>query len=353
VRLAKNVHAISRLVFILSLVIAFLIGALLSYIFTMGFYAPNEFNLPSKASLTIERVQFFSQSTDFFNVTVLNPSYSPSDATVEQIKVATNDGIIHLANSTLPALPQVVASGKTQTFKSFWNWANYTGQTVDVILIIDQGSGPAVEAETGFMNLTITSIAFEPSVTVTRFNVTVASMSSPISVDINRILINGQAYNTTPTLPYMLKSNGSSTFTLYRNWTDVQGKPVSIAVQTEQGYAAYKTAIAPQVTLNVSNIRFYNTTATDFFFNVTVRNSAYPSARVNISLLTVYAEGQNITITDVAPSLSPSLDLEPLTPLVLQCRWDWTAYKNENATITIYTVQGFKASAETTVNYSS
>jgi len=346
VQLAQNVKGISKLAMILLLIIFFLLGAVFSYIWTMGFYAPQEFKLPSQTNLTIEDVQFYAENATVFDVTVLNPSYSPSDAKIERIKVSTNDGKVYLITSASPTLPLTLAPGETQTIKGFWDWGNYTGQTVEVSVIIAEGSWPSVQAETAFMNLTVTSVNFEPSVTVTRFNVTVESMRSPISVDISKIFVNGaEVVNVTPTLPYTLNPNASITFTLHRDWTDLQNKTVSVAVQTKQGYVAYKTVSAPQVKLNVSNIAFFNTTATSFYFNVTIQNSATPSAKLDINLITVHVEGQNITISGVFPSLSPPLTLEPNASVLLMCPWNWNDYQGKNVTVTVYTVQGFKASS--------
>jgi len=350
VKLARNPKGISRLATMLLLIVFFLLGAVFSYIWTMGFYAPNEFKLPSQTSVTIEDVKFFAEDATFFNVTVLNPSYSRSDAMVDRIQVSTSDGKVHSVASTLPELRLSLAPGTLQTIKSFWNWGNYTGQTVDVFVLIVGGSGPAVEARTPFMNLAVTNVIFEPSVTSTSFNITVASALSPVSVDIDEIVVNGAGVaNVTPTLPYQLNPNASVSFTLYRDWTDLQNKTVSVTVRTKQGYVAYKSVTSPRVILNVSDIVFFNTTATSFYFNLTIQNSAESAARVDINKITVFVEGQNITIGDgdVVPALPQTL--EPNSAVQLTCTWDWSPFKGKNATITVDTVQGFKASKEATV----
>lgn len=77
-RLIHDIKGISKLVLILLRLIDFVLGALLSYIWTMGGYAPPEFHLPSQANVTIEKVELDVQNARFFNVTALNPSYSPS-----------------------------------------------------------------------------------------------------------------------------------------------------------------------------------------------------------------------------------------------------------------------------------
>lgn len=348
-KLAQDFKGISRLLMLILLIVFFLLGTILSYIWTMGFYAPSEYNLPSETSVTIENVQFPPEDATFFNVTLLNPSYSSSDAVVDRVKVSTSDGNVHSITSTSPALPLTLAPGKSETIQSFWNWTRYVDQTVDVYVLIVGGSGPAIQTRTPFMNLTVASVIFEPSVTSTRFNVTVQSMRSPVSVDITNIAVNGVAVtDVTPTLPFQLNPNASGTFTLHRDWTDLQNKTVSVVVQTAQGYEAFKTVTGPLVKLNLSNIQFFNTTATAFYFNVTIQNSAVPPAGVNINLVTVNVEGQNITIGTVTPSLPQAL--QPDSTLLITCTWDWSQFKGKNATVTIYTTQGFKSSStETTI----
>jgi hypothetical protein len=172
-------------------------------------------------------------------------------------------------------------------------------------------------------------------------------MGSPISVDINNITVNGEAVtDITPILPYKLNPNSSATFTLHRDWTDLQNTTVSVVVQTIQGYEALKTLMSPLVELNVSNIQF-NATATAFYFNVTFRSSAVPPARVDINLVTLYVEGQNITIETVTPNLPQALPSD--STLLLTCTWDWSQFKDKSAIVIIYTTQGFESSSETTI----
>jgi len=351
VKLAQNLKGISKLVVLLLLIVFFLLGATLSYVWTMGFYAPSEYKNPSQPSVAVENVHFPPEDATFFNVTLLNPSYSPSNAVIDKIKVSTNDGKVYSITSTSPALPLTLSPGKSQTIQSFWNWTRYIDQTVDVYVLIVGGSGPAIQAKTPFMNLTVANVIFEPSVTSSRFNVTVQSMGSPVSVDINKISVNGVAVtitSITPTLPYQLNPNVSVTFTLHRDWTDLQNKTVSVAVQTRQGFAAYMDATAPQVKLNVSVTDFFNTTETAFFFNVTVQNSAVPPARVDINSITVQVVGQNITTVEVVNLVLPQ-PFEPNSSLVFKCKWNWNAFKDKNVTVTVYTTQGFTGSTETKV----
>jgi len=351
VRLAKKVMGISKLVIILLLLISFLLGATLSYIWTMGFYAPSEFNIPSQTNLTIENVQFYPGDATFFNVTVLNPSYSPSTATVQQIKVETENGLLHAIVSTDPPLPKDLARGESQTFKNVWNWGDYANQKIKVMVVITEGSGATFETNAAFMNLTIAQVSFEPAVTVTRFNVTVGSMNSPISLDINKILVNGTEVGIMPpqTLPFTINPNASVTFTLNRNWKDLQGKAVTVEVNTAQGYRARKTVSAPPpVVLTFENVVFNNATSTQHF-NITVHNDASSPAPINITDVTVSVQGTTVPITNI--TRIPSGPLQPNSSVLLVVYWDWSEFQGTSVkvAINVNTSQGFVATTEASI----
>ena len=244
-RLIHVVKGISKLILILLLLGSFIVGALLSYIWTMGGYAPSELHLPSQANVTIESVDFYAENATFFNVTLLNPSYSPSAIAIEQILVATNDGLLHKVTNALPSLPSTLNTSDSQTFKAYWNWANYTGQTVNVIAFVAEGSGPTLQKRTPLMNLTIASVNFDPAISATNFTVTVQSMGSQTFMNITRMTLNGEDIAVSPLLPYTLDVNASATFTLTRAWSDLQDENATVNVETLQGFTAHKSQIVP------------------------------------------------------------------------------------------------------------
>jgi hypothetical protein len=145
--LLKEIIGISKPILTILLLVFFVLGAIVSYGWTMGFYASSEFQLPDKTSVTIENVQFTQENATFFNVTLLNPSYSRSKATIQEIQVETEDGLLHSIVSTFPQLPYELAKGEFKTFTSFWNWSDYTKQSARIIVFISEGSGAIVEAQ--------------------------------------------------------------------------------------------------------------------------------------------------------------------------------------------------------------
>jgi hypothetical protein len=344
-----DAKGVSKLILILLLLVAFIIGALLSYIWTLGYYGPWETRLPSKSNITIENVEFDAADATAFNVTVLNPSYSPSNVKIEQFLISTISGVLISATATIPSLPYELTPGSYQAFKVHLNWGNYTGQTINVIALVSDGSGATSQVKApSFGNLTIVSVDFYPELTVNSFNVTVASIQSEAPVDITTIKVNGAEVTTVaPPLPYRLEPDASVTFKLEHNWNDSQGKVVSVELNTRQGYVVHTSATAPSVVLAITSLVF-NATDTSHF-NVTVHNDVASAAKVDITQITVQVLGEAVTITAVSPALPQSL--QPGADILLTCSWDWSSYQGQNATatVTVQTTQGFVVSGEATI----
>jgi len=91
-KFTQNIKAISKLSLIILLLISFVIGAFLSYLWVMGYVTELGIRVPEKTTVAITNVSFTPQNTSFFNVTLLNPSYSPSEANIIGIVPLTGDG---------------------------------------------------------------------------------------------------------------------------------------------------------------------------------------------------------------------------------------------------------------------
>ncbi len=250
-RLILGLRGISKLILIIILLFSFIVGATLSYIWTMGYYAPSEFQLPKKANVTIENVAFSAQDTTFFNVTILNPSYSKSEAEVNQIVALTNDGIEHEVETQ--ELPYSLAIGNSHKFRGIWNWANYTGQAIRVIAFITEGSGSNIQTKIpSYVKLTVEAY-FNSSISIQHFNVTIQNAeASTTYVNITELTINGETIPTenitvgseSTSFPYSLNTSESILFTCSWNWTAYQDESVTVAVKTLQGYMAKHTVVA-------------------------------------------------------------------------------------------------------------
>ncbi|MFQ6087061.1 MAG: hypothetical protein ACE5OV_03465, partial [Candidatus Bathyarchaeia archaeon] len=145
-----------------------------------------------------------------------------------------------------PNLPFSLEVGDSETFRGLWNWANYTGQTIKVILFVAEGSGSTAQVRLPYVGL-IVEAHFDSSISLQHFNVTVRNdETSATYVNITKLTINRETIpsksikvNGKPvSFPYSLNSSQSVMFTCAWNWTNYQGKSVTVAVWTLQGYMA-------------------------------------------------------------------------------------------------------------------
>lgn len=359
-RLIQNTRGVSKLILVLLLVISFLIGALLSYIYIMGFYASSEFKLPGGSIITIENVEFSEQDTSFFNVTVLNPSYSPASANIVRIAArTTDDNKVHEISDASPMLPHLLKSGVSQTFRCSWNWANYTDirlpytdAPVEIFVFLEDKKGAVFEVRKPYVILLISEVRFNSTVSVNYFNITVENLNSSatyvnitsISVDVANIT----SGMVTPSLPYGLApGDPPAMFQILWNWTDYQGESVTVGVHTLQGYIHHRTTHLPSpVNLTITDVAF-NASDTNHF-NITVTNAESSPTYVDIAEISVSINNESsFNITDW--TAFPSSRLEQNSSVLLFCTWNWDTFRGKNLIVIVLTRQGFLVSKFITI----
>jgi len=365
-RLIQCRIGVSRVIVILLLLLSFIFGALFSYVYTLGFYAPKEFELPGKSTITIQDVEFSPQDTSYFNVTVLNPSYSPSSVGITRIEARTTDNNqIHEINQTEPSIPFTLARGESRTFRASWNWANYTGvrlpltdRPVEIrVFIQDENgliTGAIFETRKPRVVLLIQTVEFNSSISVTQFNMSVKNFqTSDTYVNVTSVSVT-IANNTItpseviPSLPYGLApGDPPANLTVVWNWRDYQGAIITLGAHTEQGYFHQETVhLPPLMNITISDLAF-NATDTNHF-NITATNSATSPGYVDISRITVSTGG--LPAINISEWIAyPSSRLEKNSSLVLVCTWDWSANRGQTVVVTVYTSQGFTVAKESQI----
>jgi len=345
-RATRDLRAVSRLTLLLLFLVAMVLGALISYMFVIGYYVSIGFQVPTGTSVTIAGATFPAQNATMFNVSLLNPSYSPSNATVKQIAVVTGDNAFHEVSDVDPPLPHKIKPSESRNFTCSWDWSNHTNENLKVIVFIDeeQGSGAAFQVKTPLMNLTIMEVQFNATISTLHFNLTVQNSElSATYVNVTTITVTTDSLMTmrdeTPPLPRTLNPNSSVTFQCPWNWTDYRSKNVTIGVRTSQGYRAHFTTVTPhRIILNITDILF-NLTDTAHF-NVTVKSDPRTSIPVTITGMNVtLGNGSVVGVTQLTPALPYSL--QPNASVTFLCSWNWTTYQGQNVTITVYTQQGY------------
>lgn len=342
----RKTRAVSTILFILLLLCAAIIGALVSYVWVIASY----YNVPNSTTLSIESAVFPVTNFTYFNLTILNPSYSPSDVNITGFRVTVID-----TNTTFDvnvteypgSLPYVLQKGVLQTFRCISNWSNMTGENVSIRSlptdILTAGNMFTVPP----ISLNLTPV-FDASQTVGYFNLTVQNPPESANLTISEIDLAGeQLLSVTPSLPYVLQNNGSITFICNQNWEDMRYQNETLKVQTAEGYVtSYTTNALSGAFLQISDVKFdYSDTS---YFNLTISSTASSTAYPTLSSVNLTWANQTSSLFTI-PQLNFTIPIEvsPNQSLTLRCLWNWNAIRNENITINAYTEQNFTISAET------
>lgn len=314
-RLIRNRGGISKLSLTMLLVVAGIIGALISYMFVMGYYMSIGFRVPEETDIEIVGASFPTQSATVFNISILNPSYSPSNATVNQVQVITGD-TVHSAEILQPS-SRKIKPGELKNFTCKWDWSDDTGEEVIILAFIAEGSGEAFKITTPVMGITITETYFNAAET-TKFNVTVKNSEfSVLDANITAIGVTPEGAqetviaNVTPTLFRVLPPNSSLEFTCLWNWTEYQGETVTISVYAV-GYTASYPLVTPEEeeSLNITKQHvWYNTsnsTSKAAFLIINTGDADAVIERITVrgqecNWSTVYWDRTNDTITADLP----------------------------------------------------
>jgi len=336
-KLAGNRKGVSTLIMIILILGALILGGLLSYTWVISSY----YNVPENTTLIAENVQFSTSNFTYFNVTVLNPSYSASDVNLTTIRLTVESkNSVYNINTTEPVL-SVIRVGTSQTFKCLENWSPFAGEAVKIEPIAGNASTVSYRTTTPMVKLTVTP-NFDAFTSVEYFNLTVGnSAQSILNLTLSDVSLFGTQVtaNVTPTLPYVLSKGQNATFKVAYNWEILRTYNVTVTVKTAEGYQAqYVTQKLSGAVLSVESVKFDDKDTT--YFNVTVKNSpdatekAIPN-RVNLT------RQDNTTITLSTPTLLIVNPVLPNRTLSIKCFWDWNAHRNETVTVRVYTRQGF------------
>ncbi|MDH5448592.1 MAG: hypothetical protein OEX01_06295 [Candidatus Bathyarchaeota archaeon] len=352
----RHTRGISTLSLLILLLASGIVGAVLSYLWTEGYYVNIRHRIPEGiTTITITNVTFPLEDSAYFDVTVLNPSYSEADANITSIAIiATTDDLETIynipASSIEPLIPHPLSKGDAITFKCTRNWGEFAGQTIRVAVFLQNDSGATFPYKTGKVELEIVSVDLDTTVTVERFNVTIGNAAeSLIPLNITEIMFDSTSIpsqnitlkDENATLPQQFQPGQSKTFLCNWNlWREgaLDGSSHTITVKTLQGYSAIKTeSLPPSVMLNITDIAF-NASDTSGF-NVTISNLPSSPHLVNINKVTI-TNGTQI-FEDVKVIIVLPLGLMPGENATLQCLWDWGEFKGQEIKITVYTTQGF------------
>ncbi len=359
----KSTRGISTLSLIILVLISGTIGAILSYLWTVGYFVELGLTVPEGVTtITITNVTFSRENSNYFTVTVMNPSYSESDARISNIAIIVtinNTKTVSYVDSVEPLTPYPLKKGENKTFKCNKNWGEYAGQSIIVTVLVERGSGATTSYETELVKLEIITFVFNTTITISQFNITIRNPSN-MSLDVSEIRLGAELIaaekisvdNQSITFPYTIPANESKI--LVCNWklwdaetnSGYLGGTNNIVIRTVQGYrATYSQIFSDPVLLTVSNVTYPQLNATQFI----LRNDPLSPHHINIRNITLSVGNETFAVDT---NLTAEYMIEQGINVTILCedsRLNWDNWRGEKITIKVYTTQGFMAKREETI----
>ncbi|MEM3458337.1 MAG: hypothetical protein QXN36_05940 [Candidatus Bathyarchaeia archaeon] len=340
-RILSNTKALSTIIVILLLILSAILGGIISYMFTI----PQFTDLPEGTTLTITDVYFDKNNAAWFKVGVLNPSYSPSNATITRITVSLKgQSTLYDVIEAEPSIQEGISVQKGQLMNIICSkiridgenvtWGRFAGEhggeTVVVSIFSSDASAANKEKQLPFVKLSVTPY-FYPRISYKNFSLSLAmATNSEINVTVNWIDIPGidDIALKSPTLPYEVTKTSVS-FNFTGNWHGL--KKANVMIETNEGYQFIKELDLQQVYPLIQNVTF-NVDTMDHF-NVTIFNFAETNNYVNVTMITCTPENATAITNNY------SVGLEANQSSVFKFDWNWTETRGKKIEVKAYTLQ--------------
>jgi hypothetical protein len=352
-----NKKAVSTIILIILILCSAVFGAFLSYMWVMA----NFYLEPENVNLVITQVDFPVDHADYFYITVMNPSHSPSKTNITEIyfSVEGNDKLYNVTDTYPEALPIPLEKGTNKTIKCNRNWGEFAGKKINVHVSATDASGAVASIKTEFVKLELKT-QFNATVSCKQFNITITNdPQSAINLTLTNIevdLLPIENASLLPggqnvTFPLNLFNGTSVSLRCLYNWENF--KNPTVRVETSEGYyTKASTNTTATILLLITNVVFNETNPNEI--SITVLNSEVSSTPVDISdIVLTYRNGTqdqqyHINGTLTIPQFVPYYRLGiGNTTTFNHCIWNWTNYRDQNVTITMNVKQGFTPASET------
>ena len=344
----SNLKAVSTLAIILLMIISAVIGGLLSYMFTIAFFT----EIPEKTTVTITDVYFDKENARSFEISLLNPSYSPTNATVTRIALSLKGGPeLYDVVSTEPSIENGIVIQKGETLNVTClkaqrdnvdiSWGRlageFAGENITVHVFSPDSPAANIEASVPFVKLHITDTDFDPKVSFSRFNITIRNdVNSETNLTINEIMVGGigsMKDDVSPTLPIVITGGESVYFACNGSWNNLM--TTALTVSTEEGYVFYQELELPKVYTTIQNVIFNEDDI--HHFNVTVFNSAESANYVNVTKIAGTLENgttieRNYLSVGIAQNSTHTFKFD----------WNWKEYREKRINVTTFFLQDFQ-----------
>jgi len=365
VQVLSSKKAVSTIVVIILLLCAAVFGAFLSYMWALS----NYYLEPANVSLAITNLDFSPYHSDYFYVTVLNPSSSSSGTNITAIYFTVNGSsqVYNVKDTSPESLPIPLERATNMTIKCLSNWGSFAGSTITVHVSALNASGAVASVATSFVKLGL-QVQFNATKSCRQFNVTITnSAQSAINLTLTDLYINLNSIGSAKRLPAgqnvsiaginLPKGQNVSLQCLY-DWETLTHP--EILVETLQGYQASATANATAAVLLLVNVAFNETNPSANEMSIKVSNSNASSNAVDISdIFLTYNNGTasqvyQINGSNTSPRFAPYYALGINKTVTFDhCIWNWGDFRNHAVTISVNVTQGFTPTSTTVETPSS
>ena len=364
-----NKKAISTLTLIILIVASAIVGGIISYMLTIAYYVEMGYNIPENtATLAITDVYINPEDATSFRVTILNPSFSVSNATVTRIAVSVaNETDLYEVVGTQPPIGDglVIPRGEAvnitcsalQVKGKRMRWGEfayrYRGQPIIIHVFSENSSSANRMVKLPFVELEVTPVFGD---TFKNFTIKLKNhKDSETALTINSVelldvegsrftdfLYKGRISLKIPELPVTLEQGQSTTLTCQLNWFGIN--KTKIYISTQQGYQIYykdgENITLQQIYFEIKNVTF-DVDYTDRFY-VTMVNYQ-DSARTAITeRIEVETKDGNVTCFNVSMPFSVGMEW------TYTCMWDWKNYRGKELNVTVFLKQDINQSFQVT-----
>jgi hypothetical protein len=348
-----DIRAVSTFVIIILMIISAIVGGIISYAFTIAYYAKK----PQGTTLTITDVYVNKDNVNQFTISVLNPSYSPTDATISRIAISLkeetqlydiietnppleNGIIVPIGESKNITCITIRKDNATVKIGELIGSFGFAGKTIIVHVFSSDSAAANMETKLPFVQLDI-NVNFNPKVSVKKCNVTITNdMQSAVDVTIKNLeiwgVIDAEVDPDVREQPITIPKGGSQDFRFNISWSGISAT-VPLIVYTEQGYIFRKELELKGFNTFVKSVNFNREDTSHF--NITILNSDGSASYVNVTKIRCTLD--NGTYSEQEFNF---VGIMPNTTRTFTFNWDWKEYRNRNVTVVAYFLQDFETS---------
>jgi hypothetical protein len=294
------------------------------------------------AVLHIDEIKFDYTDTTYFNLTISSSEYSTATATINRVNLTLPDETTIILDTIPPLdiIPIPIPRNESVTIRCIWNWNTHRNETVTVKVYTKQGfiiPGKVVITPPAIV-WNITDVKFHLD-DIEHFLVNVTNTPCSLqSINVTQIRLNENATEVTPS-SWLISPGEERRFSCAFNWTSLRGESSTVMVFTAGGLNISKSITLPSVGLKIINASF-KTSEGNKYLNVTVENVKESLLDVTVARIVVSLENETVYESKGVGTL-----IQVSKNLTLAFSLNWSPYENEEVTISVYTEEGFGATA--------